>query len=106
MSNQELLNRAVKRLSKNKYKAPEWHLEQLINELKTTVISELVNDLNPPLETVGSMVIHTGESITGDLSENTWTFEMLTPLEIMAGKFVIIDQAQFDKRLLPFIKGN
>jgi hypothetical protein len=35
--------------------------------------------------------IQIGKSLTGDLQDNTWTFEMEDEMQLRAGKFAIID---------------
>ena len=38
-----------------------------------------------------------GESLTADLEENTWTFEMNEDMNVSAGEYAIMPKEQFEK---------
>ena len=38
-----------------------------------------------------------GESLTADLEENTWTFEMNENMKVSAGGYAIMPKEQFEK---------
>ncbi len=44
-----------------------------------------------------SKTIQIGASLSGDLKENTWTFEMLEEISLMAGKFAIVPLDTFEE---------
>lgn len=41
--------------------------------------------------------IQIGASLSGDLKENTWTFEMQEEMSLIAGKFALIPLDDFDE---------
>lgn len=38
-----------------------------------------------------------GDSLTADLEENTWTFEMNEDMNVSAGEYAIMPKEQFEK---------
>lgn len=64
-------------------------IEKLNEEIKERKELKEVKELN--------VTALFGETLTGNLKKNTWTFEMKEPLKLKAGEFAIMKKADYDE---------